>query len=62
MVQTSYALKSKADNNSSVDSIESNFKYFLSKAKEMPKEATTEQLKILDIVNEILKFNEKNQQ
>ena len=39
--------------------IETNFKYFASKVKEMPKDARTEKVKILVIFNEILKVNEK---
>ena len=39
--------------------LETNFKYFTSKVKEMPKDARTEKVKILVIFNEILKVNEK---
>ena len=62
MVEVLYASKSKDDNNSVVNSIDGSFKYFANKVKKMPKDARTEQAKILGIVNKILNFNEQNQQ
>ena len=62
MVEVLFALKSKADSNSAVSSIDGSFDYFEKKVKKMPKDARTEQVKILNIVNKIQKFNEQNQQ
>ena len=62
MVEVLFASKSKADNNSVVSSIDGSFDYVEKKIKKMPKDARTEQVKILNIVNKIQKFNEQNQQ
>ena len=62
MVEVLHASKSKDDNNSVVNSIDGSFKYFANKVKKIPKDARTEQVKILSIVNKILNFNEQNQQ
>ena len=61
MAQVLYILKSKADNKNKVSSIDASFKYFVDKVKETPKGARTEQVKILNIVNKFINFNEQNQ-
>ena len=38
------------------------FDWFAKKTEEMPKDANKEQVKVLSIVNEIVKFNEQIQQ
>ena len=58
MVEVLYTSKSKADNNSVVSLIACCFDHLAKKVKEMPKDVRTEQVKILNIVNKILNFNE----
>ena len=63
MVEVLYASTSNANNYNVLSSIDSSFKYFVDKIKDMPKGARTEeQAKISNIVNKILNFNEQNQQ
>ena len=62
MIEVLYASKSRADNNSVIRWINDSFDYFANKVKEMPKDARTEQVKILKIVYKILNFNGQNQQ
>ena len=51
--------KSKNQNNSILSLIMYNFDYFSKKTKEMPERVNKEQNRWLNIVNEILKFNEQ---
>ena len=62
MLQTLYNSKSKADNYDKVSSIYGSFHYFADNVEEKPTCTNKkEEIKILDIVNKILDFNEQNQ-
>ena len=58
MVQALYNSKSKTENNSIWIPIMDNFDYFVKKTEQIPKDVNKDQVEILNIVTEILKFNE----
>ena len=59
MVQALYNSKSKIENNSILSPIINKFDYFAKKTDKMTKDVYIDQVKILKIVDEILKFNEQ---
>ena len=59
MVQALYNSKSKIENNSILSPIINKFDYFSKKTDKMTKDVYKDQVKILKIVDEILKFNEQ---
>ena len=59
MVQDLYNSKSKIENNSILSPIINKFDYFSKKTDKMTKDVYKDQVKILKIVDEILKFNEQ---
>ena len=63
MVKILYNSKSKGGNNNAVSQIDDSFNYFAKKVIEMPTGTyKKEKIKILDIVNKILNFDEQNQE
>ena len=59
MVQALYNSRSKIENNSILSPIINKFDYFAKKTDKMTKDVYIDQVKILKIVDEILKFNEQ---
>ena len=59
MVQALYNSRSKIENNSILSPIINKFDYFAKKTDKMTKDLYKDQVKILKIVDEILKFNEQ---
>ena len=59
MVQALYNSKSKIENNSILSPIINKFDYFAKKTDQMTRDVYKDQVKILKIVDEILKFNEQ---
>ena len=59
MVQALYNSKSKIENNSILSPIINKYDYFAKKTDKMTKDVYKDQVKILKIVDEILKFNEQ---
>ena len=59
MVQALYNSRSKIENNSILSPIINKFDYFAKKTDKMTKDVYKDQVKILKIVDEILKFNEQ---
>ena len=59
MVQALYNSRIKIENNSILSPIINKFDYFAKKTDKMTKDVYIDQVKILKIVDEILKFNEQ---